>query len=318
MGFKPFNRGVCMRRKQTSAPARAAYLFLTPYFVFYSLFGLFPILFSLTISFTDWNGMGSMNFVGLDNYIRLFTQDTFFIKSLGNTAFFMICYIPVVLVGGLLLAAVLNSKLLPVPNLFRLVNFFPYITIPVAIGLIFALMFDWSSGVVNNLLISLGILDQGINWMGDAHYARYVAIMMLIWKQMGYHMMMYSAGLSTVPSDLYDAAAIDGAGAVKTFWHISVPHVRSVTLFLMVTDIIHGFQLFDEVKLLFAGWGAGTTRIGGPSRCALTTTWYMYDTAFHTKMEYGYSAAISYSLFLVILIFSIVSFRINRANSGIE
>lgn len=307
-----------MHKKNIASPQRAPYLFLTPYFVFYALFGLFPILFSLVISFTNWQGIGEVQFVGLANYIKLFTKDPYFFKSLYNTGFFMILYIPVVIVGGLLLAAVLNSKLLAVPNLFRLINFFPYITIPVAIGLIFSLMFDWSSGMVNNVLLAMGVVDEGINWMGNAKYARYVAVFLLIWKQMGYHMMMYSAGLSTVPSDLYDAAAIDGAGPVKTFWHISVPHVSSVTLFLTVTDIIHGFQLFDEVKLLFTGWGAGVSRVGGPSRCALTTTWYMYDTAFHTKMEYGYSAAISYSLFLVILVFSIISFRMNRANSNLD
>ena len=216
------------------------------------------------------------------------------------------------------MAAVLNSKYLKVPNLIRLINFFPYITIPVAIGLIFALMFERSTGVINGILIQLGLIDKGINWMGSATYAPYVCIFMLIWKQLGYHMMMYSAGLSTVSADLYEAAEIDGASPVQSFFYISIPQVRTVTSFLLITDIIHGFQLFDEPKLLFSGWAVGSARIGGPSRCAMTTIWYMYDTAFHTKMEYGYAAAISYSLFLVIMIFSIFSYRIQRANTELD
>jgi len=295
-----------------------AYIFLSPYFLFYFAFGFFPIVFSLWISFTDMKGIGDVHFVGLQNYIRLFTEDAYFFKSLYNTSFFMILYIPIVLVGGLLLAAVLNSKLLKVPNLFRLVNFFPYLTIPVAIGLIFALMFDRSNGMINNVLIELGIIDKGINWMGSAKYAPYVCIIMLVWKQLGYHMMMYSAGLSTIPTDLYEAAAIDGATPIQSFFYISIPQVRNVTSFLLITDIIHGFQLFDEPKLLFSGWAVGSARIGGPSRCAMTTIWYMYDTAFHTKMEYGYAAAIAYSLFLVIMIFSIFSYRIQRANAELD
>ena len=310
--------GINMKKKPGAISInRWAYVFLSPYFLFYFAFGLFPILFSLGISFTDMKGIGETSFVGLQNYVSLFTKDAYFFKSLYNTGFFMVIYIPIVLVGGLLLAAVLNSRLLRVPNLFRLINFFPYITVPVAIGLIFSIMFDWSSGVVNNILLSLGLVNKGINWLGSAQYARYVCVAMLVWKQMGYHMMMYSAGLSTIPADLYEAAEIDGANPVQTFWHISVPQVRSVTIFLLITDIIHGFQLFDEPKLLFSGWTV-SARVGGPSRSALTTIWYMYDTAFHTKMDYGYAAAISYSLFLVIMIFSIFAFRMYRSGTDLD
>ena len=148
--------------------------------------------------------------------------------------------------------------------------------------------------------------------MGDARYARYVMIFMLVWKLLGYHMMIYSAGMATISPDLYEAAEIDGAGFWQSFFRISLPQLQPVTLFLVVTDIIQGLQMIDEPMQLFSGWGAGMRQIGGPGRVALTAVWNMYDTAFGTKMEYGLASAISYGIFLFIMAFSLIAFRINK------
>jgi len=305
-----------MRTQSRSFINKWPYIFLSPYILSYLTFGLFPILYTLALSFTKWDGISPMVFVGLKNYIRIFTTDPYFYRSILNTMLLMVMYIPATILLGLMLAVVINSKLLPVRNAFRLANFFPYITNPVAIGLIFALMFDWTTGVVNGILVSLGVITDKINWLGDARYVRYVIAFMLIWKLMGYHMMLYSAGLSAIPAELYEAAEIDGAGFWQSFFYISLPRLKSVTLFLAVTDIIYGFQIFDEPRLLLNGWGTGTPAVGGPGRVGLTAVWNMFDTAFGTKMEFGLASAIAYGIFIFVFVFSLISVRINKSNTG--
>ena len=292
------------------------YIFVAPYVLAYLTFGLFPIIYTFVISLTRWDGISDIEFVGLRNYIRLFTTDPFFLRSIGNTAILMLMYIPLTILIGLLMANLLNSGLLPIRNAFRLVNFFPYITIPVAVGLIFALMFDWTTGAVNGILMELGIIPDYINWLGDTSYVRYVVALMLVWKFMGYHMMIYSAGLAAIPTELYEAADIDGAGYWQKFFYVSLPRLRPITLFLLVTNIIYGFQLFDEPRLLLQGWGTGNPAIGGPGRVGLTAVWFMFDTAFGSRMEFGLASSIAFSTFLFIFVFSLISVRIYKGNIG--
>lgn len=310
--YEAVRRGGGMKKKR-SKQQKWPYLFVAPYLISYFAFGLLPILFSLILSFTDWDGINKMEFVGLKNYIYIFTKDPYFFKSIFNCIKIMLGYIPFVIVLGLLLSVALSSKLLPMRNAYRLVNFFPYITTPVAIGLIFALMFEWSSGTVNRILIALGVIDDGINWLGNPKYAIFVMGFMLIWKFLGYHMMVYSAALATISQDLFEAAEIDGAGFWQRLRYIILPQVQPTTIFLIITDVIYGFQMIEEPMQLFAGWGAGNIQqIGGPGRVALTAVWNMYDTAFGTNMEYGRASAIAYGVFMFIVVFSFAAFRINK------
>ena len=156
-------QGIARRRKVFDGLRMWPYLFILPFFVIYLAFGIFPIVYSFVISFTSWNGFGKATFIGFQNYINIFTKDPYFFKSIGNTLIFMAIDTPVLIVGGIVLAAVFNSKLIKYRDAFRLAVFSPYLTIPVAIGILFGLLFDWNSGIINKLLIATGIVDQGIN-----------------------------------------------------------------------------------------------------------------------------------------------------------
>ncbi|WP_227522110.1 carbohydrate ABC transporter permease [Bacillus solitudinis] len=282
------------------------YIFLSPFIICYLAFNIFPIFYSFVISFTRWDGFSEKLYVGFDNYIRVFTQDPYFWKSVWNTLLIMMMSTPFVIIFGLLLAVFLFN-ISKGKSFFQTVNFIPYITTPVAIGLIFAFLFDWSSGTVNTILLNLGVVDQGINWLGEPLYARIVVALMIVWKYTGYHMAIYLTGLSTIPQELYDAAKVDGSSPVNTFFKITVPLLAPITLFLVLTDIIGGLQMFDEPKLLFSGSG-GTSAVGGPERSVLTVIWHFYDVTFTTS-RFGYGAAVSFSLFLIIIVFSIVSYK---------
>lgn len=299
-------------KKKRNTLTKWPYLFLFPYFAFYFLFFIFPTIYSFIISFTDWDsiaGVTQRKLVGLLNYIRLFTKDKIFFKSLGNTFFFMIIYIPLLILGGLLLA-VLLYKLKKTSRLFQTINVLPYITTPVAIGIIFSFMFDWSTGIVNNLLIKLGVLMEGINWLGDGATARIIVIFLIVWKNLGYYLLIYLAGLSTIPEDISEAAMVDGANKVQIFWRITFPYLKPITIFLTLTSIISGFQLFDEPYLLFSNINSS---VGGPERSCLTSMMYFFDQTFKSSTKLGYGAAVSYGIFIVVLIVSLIVSRvINR------
>ncbi len=287
------------------------YFFLMPFFVFYLVFSLFPILFSLFVSFTDWNGVKPMQFVGIENYIRLFTSDKIFYKSLFNVFFLMVIGITMQLAIGLFLAVALKDFFTKTRSALQLINFLPYITTPVAIGILFNLLFDWQYGTINLILQQVGLVSDPINWLGEPWNARIVLIIMLVWKYSGYFMVIILAGLSTISESLYEAAKIDGARWWDTFRRITIPMLRPIMTFLVIMSIIGGFQMFDEPRVLFQGMAVP---MGGPDGAALTAVMNLYDNAFQ-RFNFGYGATISYGLFLIIFVFSVISLRImNRGN----
>lgn len=280
---------------------------ITPYFLLYFAFGLFPILFSFVISFTEWDGINPMVFAGLKNYIRVYTSDKLFYKSLYNTFLIMVVTIPLEIIIGLILASLLKDFFHKSRNTFQLINFLPYITTPVAIGIMFQLLFDWKNGTVNAILGKLGI--ESIYWLGIPWAARFVVVIMKVWMTYGYKMVMFLAGLSTIPDELYEAANIDGAKWKDSFFHITIPMLKPIMTFVITTSIISGWRLFDEPQLLFQ---SAMQPIGGPERSVLTVVMRYYETAFR-NFDFGYGSAIAYSLFIVIFIFSFISIKlINR------
>lgn len=301
-----------MLAKRSSERA-TPYLLILPYFVLYLAFGLFPILFSLAISFTKWNGFSTMTFVGLSNYARLFFHDATFYLALYHTLLVMAVALPFSLGIGLVLATMLKDYFNKSRNVFQLVNFLPYITTPVAIGIMFQILFDWKAGTINAILVGLGIIKAPIYWLGLAWPARAVVVVLLIWQGFGYMMVMFLAGLSTIPGELYEAARIDGARWRDAFFKITIPMLRPIMTFVLITGIISGFRLFDEPQLLFQ---SGGQPIGGPNHAVETVVMAFYQAAFH-DFEFGYGAAIAYGLFIVIFIFSFVSMRMmNRGNDA--
>ena len=284
---------------------RAPYFMIAPYFLLYAAFGLFPVLYSLVVSFLSWDGIGQAEFVGLENYIRVFTQDDFFYKSLGNTVILLLISMPIQIILGLLTAVFLKdffrNKL---RNGLQLINFLPYITTPVAIGIIFQLMFDWKSGIVNAFLNALGI--ESVYWLGNAWASRVVVVLMIVWKNYGYMMIMFLSGLSSIPEELYDAAKIDGAKWWDRFIRITIPLLKPIFVFVIITSVINGFKLFDEPQLLYS---SESQPIGGPDRAVMTVVMRYYEAAFRS-FEFGYGSALAYCLFIVIAGISLLLFKI--------
>lgn len=285
------------------------YLMLAPYFILYLCFSLFPIFFSLGISLTSWDGFGDISFAGFANYIRVFTQDKFFYQSLVNTVIFMVVNIPALIFLGLITATLLKDFFKKLRESVQLINFLPYITTPVAIGMIFQQMFDQKNGIINMLLTAVGM--EPIYWLGNPWPARAVVIFMNVWHGYGYIMVLFLAGLATIPDELYEAAKIDGAKWRHSFQHITIPMLKPIFTFVITTSVINGFRLFDQPQLLFSG---PSVPLGGPNRAAMTVVMRFYEASFK-QFEFGYGSAMAYCLFIITGVVSYILVRVlNRDN----
>jgi ABC-type sugar transport system permease subunit len=241
--------------------------------------------------------------------VRVFHDPNFY-KAIKNTVIIFCFSIPIELALGLMTATALKDFFSKTRSAFQLFNFLPYITTPVAVGIIFSLMFDWKSGAVNGLLNVFGV--SSVYWLGVPWASRAVVVSMIVWKGYGYNMVMFLAGLSTIPGELYEAAKIDGANWWQGFRKITLPMLRPIFVFVVTTSIINAWKLFDEPQLLFSG---NTQPIGGPERSVLTVIMSYYESAFR-QFQFGYGSAIAYVLFIIIAIFSIVSVKsMNRDNT---
>ncbi len=263
------------------------------------------MFYSIFVSFTKWDGVNAAQFTGFDNYVRLFTKDPLFYQSIWNTVVVIVIAIPLQQLFGFFTAVLLKDFFTRSRGAFQFINYCPNITTPVAVGIIFAIMFDSRIGPINQMLLSTGIISNSIDWLGQAFTARLVVIFLLVWKYYGYIMIMFMAGLSSIPEETYEAALIDGAGWWQSLFKITIPQLKPVFTFLITTSVIAGLQLFAEPQLLFARSGQP---LGGPERAALTSLMYVYDTAFK-RFEFGYGAAMAYGLFMLILLLSIGSIR---------
>ncbi|HEY5585216.1 MAG TPA: sugar ABC transporter permease [Ruminiclostridium sp.] len=290
----------------------APYLLIAPFFIIYSVFQLFPILFSFVVSFTNWTVVGSRDFVGLANYSRLISDHLFF-KSVGNTLLVMVIAIPLEVIMGLFMAVFLKDFANRSRSTLQLINFLPYITTPVAMGMLFQLMFDYNNGTVNQILSAIGIIDQPIYWLGNTLTARTVVVLLIFWRTYGYMMVMFLTGLSTIPNELYEAAKVDGASWFTSFTKITVPLLRPIMTFVVTMSIIGGWKLFDEARLLFSG---GSLPSEGPNNSILTIVMNYYNTSF-SRFEFGYGSAMGYGLFAIIFAFSLISMKImNRGEES--
>ena len=285
-------------------------MFVLPFFIIYGVFNIFPIVYSFYLSFFDWNGVKEKVYLGFSNYIDLFTRDAYFLKSIGNVLVIMVGYLPITLVLGLLLAVLLFDKNIKRKRFFQTAQFLPYIVVPVACGLLFMLLFDWGTGVVNRMLISLGFIDKGINWLGSPMTARLVLVLMQSWKLLGYVMTIYLAGLTNIPAELIEAAEIDGAKKTQVLWNVIIPLLKNVSMFLLLTGVIDGLQLFDAPKVLLTTGQVGAY-IGGPERSCLTPVWYLYHQAFN-NFRMGMGATIAYGLFLFIALFTALNYKLGN------
>ncbi len=281
----------------------APYFFCAPYFIIFILFAVFPIFFSAYISLTDWSGISKPVFVGFANFTALL-KDTKFYLSLFNTILFMILIIPAQLFIGFILAVLLTHKRIPGKKAFRLMNFLPYLTTPIALGIIFGLLFDSNFGMVNELLKVFHLPTPG--WTTQAGPAKALVALLTIWRYAGYTSILFMAGITNINTDLFEACEIDGGSYFTIIRKIIVPLLKPVTIFVTITTMIGCFQIFEEPYMIFAVV-AGKV-VGGPENAALTGMWYFYDSAF-TKFKFGYGSAIGMGLFIVI---AVISFTANK------
>jgi len=215
---------------------------------------------------------------------------------------------PVLIISSITANLLFNLK--KARRFFQTVNFLPYILTPVAIGLIFSLLFSTRTGVVNNLFEMLNLQKNGpIDWLGEPNLVRIVLALSIIWKYLGFHIVVYLSAISTIPHELYEAANVAGATKTQIFRKITLPLLKPITFFLILTDLIGGFQMFDEPSRLLATASSGQI-VGGPDRAILTPVWYLYDVTFGASSQLGYGAAIGFALFSIIIIFSIFSFKL--------
>ena len=285
---------------------KAPYLFIAPFFICYAVFSAFPFAFSFVMSFTNWNGVNDPQFIGLGNYVRIFTTDMNAQKAFFNTFIFLVIAIPVQVLLGLVLAMVLKDFIIRdrARSTFQLINFLPYLTSSVAIGLIFQFLFDWDYGTINQVLDKLNIVNNHIYWFGSEWTSRIVVIITIIWRNFGYSMVILSAGLSTISEEL-----LDGANWFQRQIRITLPLLRPILGFVCIISLINGFQLFDEPYMLFASQ-AGQP-FGGPNNSILTAMMTMFQSSFR-NFQLGYGSAVAYALFFIILIFSVIQAKITK------
>ena len=257
------------------------------------------------MSTLDWAGYNEKIFVGLKNFVQILTRDKVFWKSVFNTLRIGLVGFPIALVLGLIFAAVL-SNITKLKNTLQTINFLPYITTPVAIGMIFTFIFEQHIGIFNKLIEYMG--GSAINFIGSPKWAPFVISLMIIWRNTGYFMTMYLAGITAISEDLYEAAKIDGASALQCFFRITIPLLKPVTTFLSITSTIYMFQMFDEANLLFTNQSSST--VGGPSQSCLTIVWNFYNQAFGSNPRMGYASAMACVLFVIIAIVSVIGLRL--------
>jgi cellobiose transport system permease protein len=281
------------------------YLAISPFFLIFAVFGLFPVLFSLYLAFHQWDGLGEMRYVGLQQF-RFLLEDGTFWQSMGNT--FIIWFISTVpmLFMALVIASMLNSTV-RFTAFYRIAYFIPNVTSLVAMAIFFGAVFSTNFGLVNAVLHALG-LPTG-RWLTEPLGMKIAVASVMTWQWTGYNAIIYLAGLQTIPSELYEAAKVDGAGPVQIFFRITVPMLRPIILFTVVVSTVTGLQSFTEPQVLF---GTNTTlnpNTGGPGQGALTMVLYFYHQAFDNR-NFGYGAAIAWLVFVVIMLFVAVNWRL--------
>lgn len=294
-----------IKRKHKLDKGKYGLFFLIPYFVVYIIFGLYPIIYSLIISFEKWDGMSpDATFIGLKNYTNLL-HDPLFFQSIQNTMIMWGFTIVPQLIFGIVLAVLFNNAKFKGKEVFRAIYYLPNLITPAAVAVLFAFLFDWQTGAVNNILLSFHLISKPINWFLSANSSRGIMSLIGWWMWFGYSMIIFSAGLKNIPFELYESATIDGATAWQSFKSISVPLLRPTILYVGITSLIGGLQTFDIPYVMTSG-------AGGPDNKTITMVMYLYNTAFQNQ-NYGYGSAIGYGLFMIILVFSIISYKfINR------
>jgi cellobiose transport system permease protein len=303
---------VARRRERESLGERVApYAYIAPFFVIFGVFGLFPLLFTFYVALFDWNPVAQHTFVGLDNFSRLFDDPRFW-NALRNTiSIWVLSTVPQLLIA-LGLAHLLNHARLRSATLFRMSMLVPYITSVAATTVVFAQLFDRDYGLLNWVLHLLGI--GPVDFVQSTWGSQAMIATMVIWRWTGYTTLLYLASLQAISRDIYEAASVDGAGNWKQFRYITIPSLRPVIVFTIVTSTIGGLQIFTEPLLV----SRSAPLTCGPVRQCQTLTLFLFEQGFG-QFKFGYGAAIGVTLFVLVVAFALLNFllstRIRREKS---
>ena len=287
----------------------AAYLYLLPFLIPFAIFTIFPIVYSAVLSFQFYtpNPMLPDEWVGTDNYVRAFGDATFW-RSLGNVLLLMGVVLPCQLAFGFFLASVMHAKLRNRTGLLSGIYYVPVVANLIVVTLIFQVLFQYN-GLVNYFVDVFGA--ERVGWLTDPFWAPITTMVLIFWKGVGWYIVFLLAGLKNIDPTYYEAARIDGANALQQAWHISIPQLRPVIVFLLVLGIISGWQIFTEPRLLFiAGAGAG-----GPANSVLTPANYIFGQSMK-ELDFSYGSTLSIILGIITAIFSLVALWLGRRNNA--
>jgi multiple sugar transport system permease protein len=283
--------------------ARAAVLFVTPGLAIIGIFFLLPAAAALLLSVTDFDiyalaDIHNVRFIGLRNYADLFANPVFW-RAMGNTLYFAALGGPLTVLAALGTAMLVNAKLTRFKALFRTIYFAPVVTTIVAVAIVFRYVFHVRIGLLNQLLEALGL--HAVDWLGNPKWAMPAIVLLAVWKNFGYSMVIFIAGLQSIPEELYEAARIDGANARQTFRHVTLPMLGPTFLFVGIVTAVGYLQLFAEPYVM--------TPDGGPLKSTLSVVMMMYEQGFRW-WSLGFAAAIAFVLFIVIGVATVIQFRL--------
>jgi ABC-type sugar transport system permease subunit len=278
---------------------RHFYVFISPFFLLFGVFGLYPLLFSLYLSFVKWDGLTPMTWIGWGNFTAMF-QDEILVTSLWNTLVIGAMYIPPMFLGAFFFALLLNASWLRCRGLFRAALFLPVVTSMVVVAIVFTLFYGAESGLLNYLLDRIGV--DPIPWLVSEHWSKPSVAALLVWRWTGYNMVLMLAGLQAISPEYYEAARIDGAGAWQRTWHITLPLMRPVFVFCSIMSLIGTVYMFDEVFVLTQG---------GPGTSSTNFGLYLFNTSF-TDFKFGYASCMAYSVAAVVFVSSLFILRFRR------
>ncbi|UAL47080.1 sugar ABC transporter permease [Sutcliffiella horikoshii] len=272
------------------------FLFLVPGLIILGAFIFYPMLHAIWLSFTNYNIVNDAEFIGLENYQALL-EDPLFWKVLGQTLLYLIIVVPALVVLPIFLAILVNKQIKGI-GFFRSAYYIPVVTSMVVVGIAWKWVYA-DQGVLNYILDSLGVISAPVNWLTSTSTSIFAVMIVTIWKGLGYYMVIYLAGLQSIPDDLYEAADIDGASKWKQIWHITVPLLMPSIMIVTIMSSISAMKVFEEIYVMTGG---------GPLNSSKTLVFYIYQEAFE-KLQMGYASAAGVVLFLITLIFSIINIK---------
>lgn len=275
------------------------YLFISPFLVLFAVFGLYPLVFSLVLSFAHWDGLTDIRWIGLNNFRNMFYDD-FLGAAILNTLVLGGLHVPPMLLAAFLLASLLNAGWLRMRAAYRAAIFMPVVTPMIVVALVFGFIFDGESGVLNYALERIGL--RPIPWLTSESWSKPALAILLVWRWTGYHMVLMLAGLQTISKEYYEAATLDGAGPMQRMCYVTCPMMRPVFVVCILMALVNTVYLFDEIFVMTQG---------GPGISSLNIGLYLFNLSF-VDFKFGYASCVAYSVALVVFVTSLVIFRVYR------